>query len=119
MAGRKVENNHKIVESQEEKTPAEELITQQSDLSEEYEFGGDESDPEETLPDNKEESIKSEAPGNLEEKANQAVVRERKVILTGAASYYGCGQRFLKNIEAPVSEDTYRRLLSTGLFVGA
>ena len=34
MAGRKVEGNHKIVESQEERTPAEELIAQQNNTSE-------------------------------------------------------------------------------------
>lgn len=121
MAGRKVENNHKIVGPQEEKTPAEELIAQQGDVSEEYEFGEDEKDSEAKLPAAGDEAGTpgNEATPNEEPKEEvKAVAHERKVILVGAASYYGCGQRFLKNTEVPVSEDTYRRLLSTGLFVG-
>lgn len=121
MAGRKVENNHKVVESPEEKTPAEELIAQQGDVSEEYEFGEDEKDSEAELPatGDKTGTPGDEAEPDEEPKAEvKAVAHERKVILVGAASYYGCGQRFLKNTETPVSEDTYRLLLSTGLFVG-
>ena len=117
MAGRKIENNHKVVEPQEEKTPAEELIAQQGDVSEEYEFGGDEKDSEAKLPDTAPPDDQA-APDEEPKEEAKAVARERKVILVGAASYYGCGQRFFKNIEAPVSEDTYRLLLSTGLFVG-
>lgn len=117
MAGRKVEGNHKIVESQEERTPAEELIAQQNNTSEEYGFGEDEESPEEATQKGDEESVKEETLPDSKENTMKAADVKR-VILTGAASYYGCGKRFLKNVAETVDEEAYGKLLSTGFFIG-
>lgn len=118
MAGRKVEGNHKIVESQEERTPAEELIAQQNNTSEEYEFGEDEESPEEAIPKGDEESVKEETLPDSKENTMKAAADVKRVILTGAASYYGCGKRFFKNVAETVDEEAYGKLLSTGFFIG-
>lgn len=129
MTRRKVENDHRVVEPQEGMSPAEQLIAQQSDVSEEYEFGEDESPDKDTeereeSPSEDTEPKKEESPSEDTEPENgmperRVVVRERVVVLVGAASYYGCGRRFFKNTEALVDEETYLKLLSTGFFVGA
>lgn len=118
MAGRKVENNHKIVESAAEISPAESLIAQQGDPSEEYDFGEAEETKEgENVPDEA-PTEKKETLGVLLSDEIVAVASERKVILVGAASYYGCGKRFLKNVAETVDEESYGKLLSTGFFIG-
>lgn len=117
MARRKVENDHRVVEPQEGMSPAEQLIAQQSDVSEEYEFGEDESPDKDTEEKEESPSEDTEPENGIPER--RAVVRERVVVLVGAASYYGCGRRFFKNTEALVDEETYLKLLSTGFFVGA
>ena len=48
----------------------------------------------------------------------KAAADVKRVILTGAASYYGCGKRFFKNVAETVDEEAYGKLLSTGFFIG-
>jgi len=126
--GRKVEDNHMVVAENE--SPATDLIQQQEEFTFEEEpvvepeskepvqqeepvtepASASEPEPEKKEEEKKEEQIQEEQP-----KKKQA---EYWLILTGAASYTGCGMRFFKNQPTLVTDDTAcKKLLSTGLFV--
>lgn len=120
---KKVAENHKIVETAEEKSPAEELIEQQNGATAEFEFGDDEEDPEETPepPTEAPEPSSEEKPAKAEETQGQVAVTKEKecfVILTGAASYSGCGMHFLKGQPTRVCKEVFDKLISTKLFAG-
>lgn len=51
-------------------------------------------------------------------KKGSAKVKENILVLKGAASYLGCGLKFIKNVPIPVDDEVIcEKLLSTGLFV--
>lgn len=113
---KKVAENHKIVETAEEKSPAEELIEQQNGATAEFEFGDDEEDPEETPESPAEE--KPEKPAKTQVEPPAPKEKECFVILTGAASYSGCGMHFLKGQPTRVCKEAFDKLISTKLFAG-
>lgn len=110
---KKVEKGHKVVPDGAESNPAEDLISEQSDASAEYELGEDESEKtEEPAKEVREDTPKQPAP----EEPKKAVGGSCNVMLTGAASYTGCGMRFYKGKSEEVSEKVCKKLLSTKLF---
>lgn len=121
--GRKVEENHKVVAEAE--SPAADLIQQQEEFTFEEEPAAA---PESKEPAHQEERVTEPAPAQEpepekeeEEKQKEQpkkILAEYWLILTGAASYTGCGMRFFKNQPAQVTDETtFKKLLTTGLFV--
>jgi len=124
--GRKVEDNHKVVVENE--SPATDLIQQQEEFTFEEEPAAE---PESKEPVQQEEPVTEPAsasePEKKEEEKKEEQIQEEQpkkkqaeywLILTGAASYTGCGMRFFKNQPTLVTDDTAcKKLLSTGLFV--
>lgn len=119
--GRKVEENHKVVAEAE--SPAADLIQQQEEFTFEEEPAAA---PESKEPAYQEEPVTEPAPETEPEKEEEEkqeeqpkkILAEYWLILTGAASYTGCGMRFFKNQPVQiVDETTYKKLLTTGLFV--
>lgn len=125
--GRKVEDNHKVVAENE--SPATDLIQQQEEFTFEEEEPVEKESKEPVQPsepevkeasepeveDSQEIEPKEKEP---EEKEPEMKKSENYLILTGAASYTGCGMRFFKNQPTLVTDDTAcKKLLSTGLFV--
>lgn len=104
--GRKVAENHRILE-QDSQGVAEELIQQQN-MSEDFVFGENE------------EKIQQKESTNNDIVEQKEVKQEFQgiVILTGAASYPDSGIRYFKNKPVEVSDQrVYEQLLKTGLFI--
>jgi len=121
--GRKVEENHKVVAEAE--SPAADLIQQQEEFTFEEEPAAA---PESKEPAHQEERVTEPAPApepepekeeeEKQEEQPKKILAEYWLILTGAASYTGCGMRFFKNQPAQVTDETtFKKLLTTGLFV--
>lgn len=123
--GRKVEENHKVVAEAE--SPAADLIQQQEEFTFEEESAAA---PESKEPAHQEERVTEPAPAlapepepekeeeEKQEEQPKKILAEYWLILTGAASYTGCGMRFFKNQPAQVTDETtFKKLLTTGLFV--
>lgn len=123
--GRKVEENHKVVAEAE--SPAADLIQQQEEFTFEEEPAAA---PESKEPAHQEERVTEPAPApapepepekeeeEKQEEQPKKIPAEYWLILTGAASYTGCGMRFFKNQPAQVTDETtFKKLLTTGLFV--
>ncbi len=144
--GRKVTDNHKVVE-QNSQGAAEELVKQQNavedfvlgereEVSQEADTGKEEgqqkegrqeggeivaADQEEALLELSGDSIETEEDTTKlagAEEGQQKKVFERTVVLTGAATYLDSGVRYFKNKPAKVTDQrAYEQLLRTGLFV--
>ncbi len=100
--GRKVTENHKVVE-QSSQGAAEDLIKQQN-AAEDFVLG--------------EREEESQAADAGKEEGQQKNVFERTVVLTGAATYMDAGIRYFKNKPTNVTDQkAYEQLLRTGLFV--
>lgn len=113
---KKIEKGHKVIPEGTESNPAEDLISEQNDISAEYEFGEDESEqPEEPGQDAEEDKQKQTEKKEPKKPAKGSFC----VKLVGAASYAGCGMRFYKGESTEVCEEVYKKLLSTKLFVSA
>lgn len=123
--GRKVTDNHKVVE-QNSQGAAEELIKQQN-AAEDFVLGEREEETQVT-DTGKEEGLQKEGQqegGEIdaadlagEKESQQKKIFERTVVLTGAATYLDSGVRYFKNKPAKVTDQrTYEQLLRTGLFV--
>lgn len=127
--GRKVEENHKVVAEAE--SPAADLIQQQEEFTFEEEPAAA---PESKEPAHQEEPVTELVPvpepapvpepgpkqeeEEKQEKQPKKILAEYWLILTGAASYTGCGMRFFKNQPVQIADETtYKKLLTTGLFV--
>lgn len=121
--GRKVEENHKVVAEAE--SPAADLIQQQEEFTFEEEPAAA---PESKEPAHQEEPVTEPAPApepepekeeeEKQEEQPKKILAEYWLILTGAASYTGCGMRFFKNQPVQIADETtYKKLLTTGLFV--
>lgn len=121
--GRKVEENHKVVAEAE--SPAADLIQQQEEFTFEEEPAVA---PESKEPAHQEEPVTEPAPvpepepkqeeEEKQEEQPKKILAEYWLILTGAASYTGCGMRFFKNQPVQIADETtYKKLLTTGLFV--
>lgn len=68
--------------------------------------------------EDKKTEIQDEKETETEVKKSSAKVKENILILKGAASYLGCGLKFIKNVPTPVKDKTIcEKLLLTGLFV--
>lgn len=127
--GRKVEEGHKIITETADTSPAKELIGEQMGEQEQYSFGDEsaesdqaesEKEPETTNPEDKEpEPDVSEnlTPNTVEPEKVKEAEKRYMVVLVGAASYSGCGMRFIKHIPINVDPEIAKKLLSTGLFV--
>lgn len=144
--GRKVTDNHKVVE-QNSQGAAEELVKQQN-AEEDFVLGEREEETQEAdtgkgegqqkkgqqeggvigaadqeealleLPGDSVETAEDTAELTGEEEGQQKKAFERTVVLTGAATYLDSGVRYFKNKPAKVTDQrAYEQLLRTGLFV--
>lgn len=140
--GRKVEENHKVVEQINQGT-AEDLIKQQN-AAEDFVLGESEEETQKEGIGQKEEQPESDTDSDIVEQKellqelleNSVETRENSkelvrleggqqkeafegtVILTGAATYLDSGIRYFKNKPVKVVEQrVYEQLLKTGLFV--
>lgn len=143
--GRKVTENHKVVE-QSSQGAAEDLIKQQNaaedfvlgereEESQEADAGKEEGQQKEnqrggegSSVTNQEKSMKELLEDSVEtkegaelvgkEEGQQEKVFDGTVVLTGAATYMDCGIRYFKNKPVKVTDQrVYEQLLRTGLFV--
>lgn len=130
--GRKVEENHKVIE-QNSHEAAEDLIKQQNSIGD-FVLGENEEEPQQEEAQQKEvqqegdtdsslteqeERMKefSAEPTRQEEIQQEKVLFEGVVILTGAATYLDSGTRYFKNKPAKITDRrVYEQLIRTGLF---
>lgn len=137
--GRKMEENHRIVEQNSQRT-GEDLIKQQN-VIENFVLGkGEESQEENVRKEERQENDTSDTMDQREvlqellgnpietreghagvvgmEESQQKKTFEKKVVLIGATTYLDSGVRYFKNKPAIVTEQkVYEQLLKTGLFV--